>query len=113
MAGREASHRKKISRAIARSMLQQLNESDKSIVLDTHNLNLVAEVDMQVNLMSEEHGIVKIDSAMEILPDHDLLLRTNLIHEHRHIHSGQSHQHRHGHVRCIATAPDRNALMQH
>lgn len=79
-------------------LLLQLSESGKTIVLATHDLNLVADLDMQVALMSEDHGIVKVGSAVEILTDHDLLLSTNLIHEHKHIHGGHSHQHRHIHV---------------
>lgn len=79
-------------------LLLQLNEAGKTIVLATHDLNLVADLDMQVALMSEEHGIVKVGNAVEILSDFDLLLSTNLIHEHKHIHGGHSHQHRHVHV---------------
>ena len=79
-------------------LLVSLSEAGKTIVLATHDLNLVADLDMRVALMSEEHYIEKIGSADEILSDIDLLLRTNLIHEHRHIHGSRSHQHRHDHV---------------
>lgn len=79
-------------------LLVSLNEAGKTIILATHDLNLVADLDMQVALMSEEHRVEKVGSALEILTDDELLLRTNLIHEHRHIHGGHSHQHRHVHV---------------
>lgn len=79
-------------------LLVSLNEAGKTIVLATHDLNLVADLDMRVALMSEDHRIEKIGSAAEILGDEELLLRTNLIHEHRHIHGSHSHQHRHVHV---------------
>lgn len=79
-------------------LLVSLNEAGKTIVLATHDLNLVADLDMQVALMSEDHRIEKIGRGVDILGDDDLLLRTNLIHEHRHIHGGSSHQHRHVHV---------------
>ncbi|SNB44809.1 energy-coupling factor ABC transporter ATP-binding protein [Geobacter sp. DSM 9736] len=79
-------------------LLVSLNEAGKTIILATHDLNLVADLDMHVALMSEDHRIEKIGAASEILSDEDLLLRTNLIHEHRHIHGGRSHHHRHVHV---------------
>lgn len=79
-------------------LLVSLSEAGKTIVLATHDLNLVADLDMRVALMSEQHVIEKIGSAGDILSDEDLLLRTNLIHEHRHIHGSRSHEHRHTHV---------------
>lgn len=79
-------------------LLVSLNEAGKTIILATHDLNLVADLDMQVALMSEDHRIEKVGRGIDILADEDLLLRTNLIHEHRHIHGDQSHQHRHVHV---------------
>lgn len=79
-------------------LLVSLSEAGKTIVLATHDLNLVADLDMRVALMSENHAIEKVGSALEILGDEELLMRTNLIHEHRHIHGGHSHQHRHVHV---------------
>lgn len=79
-------------------LLVSLSEAGKTIVLATHDLNLVADLDMRVALMSENHTLEKVGSALEILGDEELLMRTNLIHEHRHIHGGHSHQHRHVHV---------------
>ncbi len=79
-------------------LLVSLSEAGKTIVLATHDLNLVADLDMRVALMSENHAIEKVGSALEILGDEEMLMRTNLIHEHRHIHGGHSHQHRHVHV---------------
>lgn len=79
-------------------LLVSLNEAGKTIVLATHDLNLVADLDMRVALMSENHSIEKVGAAADILSNDELLLRTNLIHEHRHIHGNRSHQHRHAHV---------------
>jgi cobalt/nickel transport system ATP-binding protein len=78
-------------------LLLSLNEAGKTIVLATHDLNLVADLDMRVALMSEEHRVEKTGSALDILSDEELLLRTNLIHEHRHVHGSQVHRHRHTH----------------
>jgi cobalt/nickel transport system ATP-binding protein len=94
-------------------LLVSLNESGKTIILATHDLNLVTDLDMKVALMSEEHHIEKVGSAVEIISDDDLLLRTNLIHEHRHIHGSRSHQHRHAHVAIhrhdTSAVPEENA----
>lgn len=78
-------------------LLVSLSEAGKTIVLATHDLSLVADLDMRVALMSEQHRIEKIGCADDILSDEELLLRTNLIHEHRHIHGSHSHEHRHAH----------------
>lgn len=79
-------------------LLVSLNEAGKTIVLATHDLNLVADLDMRVALMSENNCVEQVGAAAEILSNDELLLRTNLIHEHRHIHGNRSHQHRHAHV---------------
>jgi cobalt/nickel transport system ATP-binding protein len=87
-------------------LLVSLNEAGKTIILATHDLNLVADLDMKVALMSEDHCIEKVGSAEEILGDDEILLRTNLIHEHRHIHGSRSHQHRKSHVAIHRHDPD-------
>jgi cobalt/nickel transport system ATP-binding protein len=74
-----------------------LSESGKTIVLATHDLGLVAELGARVVVLSENHRIVKIGSADEILGDQDLLLRVNLIHEHVHLHGKTKHTHLHSH----------------
>jgi cobalt/nickel transport system ATP-binding protein len=74
-----------------------LSESGKTIVLATHDLGLVAELGARVVVLSEDHQIVKIGSADEILGDQDLLLRVNLIHEHAHLHGKTKHTHLHSH----------------
>lgn len=79
-------------------LMVSLNEAGKTIILATHDLNLVADLDMHVALMSEDHCIETIGAAADILTNEELLIRTNLIHEHRHIHGSRSHQHLHAHV---------------
>jgi len=58
---------------------------------------MVADMEMNVALLSAEHRVEKIGSAPEILTDEELLIRTNLIHEHLHRHGGEAHRHRHAH----------------
>jgi len=78
-------------------LLLALNESGKTVVITTHDLSLVAELETEVALLSEEHKIEKVGTCRDILKDEDLLLRVNLIHEHLHIHGNKKHRHRHSH----------------
>lgn len=78
-------------------LLLALNEAGKTVIIATHDLSLVAEMEMEVALLSEEHGVEKVANCDEILSDAELLLRTNLIHEHRHRHGSQVHRHSHAH----------------
>jgi cobalt/nickel transport system ATP-binding protein len=75
-----------------------LNDAGKTIVIASHDLSLVGDLDMRVALLSEAHQVEKVGTASEILEDTDLLLQANLIHEHRHYHGPQSHRHSHSHV---------------
>lgn len=78
-------------------LILALNEAGKTIVISTHDLTLVDELQSRVAVLSEEHRIEKIGSAEEILGDEDLLLRVNLIHEHTHYHGHTAHKHIHSH----------------
>jgi len=78
-------------------LLLTLNEAGKTIIIATHDLNLVADMDMTVALLSEGHMVEKTGTSNEILADEELLIRTNLIHEHLHRHGGNLHRHRHAH----------------
>ena len=78
-------------------LMLSLSEAGKTLILATHDLSLVAELETKVALLSEEHSVEKIGGADEILNDDDLLLKANLIHEHIHFHGKQAHKHRHSH----------------
>jgi cobalt/nickel transport system ATP-binding protein len=78
-------------------LMLALSDAGKTLVMATHDLSLVDELQMQVALLSEEHRMVKIASSNEILKDEDLLLHANLIHEHVHHHGQAIHKHRHSH----------------
>lgn len=74
-----------------------LNEAGKTLVIATHDLSLVDELQATVGVLSEQHRLEKTGSAAEILSDEDLLLRVNLIHEHVHRHGDRTHRHIHSH----------------
>ena len=78
-------------------LLLALSEAGKTIVIATHDLSLVDELQAEVALLSEEHTIVKRGSSDEILKDEELLLKANLIHEHTHYHGEEAHKHLHSH----------------
>lgn len=74
-----------------------LNDAGKTLVVATHDLSLVDELQARVAVISEEHRIEKTGGVHEILGDQDLLLRVNLIHEHIHRHGEITHKHIHSH----------------
>lgn len=78
-------------------LLLSLNEAGKTIIIASHDLSLVADMEMSVALLSESHRVEKTGTSAEILADEEMLIRTNLIHEHLHRHGGSLHRHRHSH----------------
>lgn len=78
-------------------LMLALNEAGKTLIIATHDLSLVDELQATVGVLSEEHRIEKTGSAMDILNDEELLLRVNLIHEHIHRHGDTAHRHIHSH----------------
>jgi cobalt/nickel transport system ATP-binding protein len=78
-------------------LILSLSEAGKTVVIASHDLSLVDDLEMRVVLLSEAHRVERIGPSAEILADTNLLLRANLIHEHRHFHGTEEHRHRHGH----------------
>jgi cobalt/nickel transport system ATP-binding protein len=78
-------------------LIFSLSESGKTIVIATHDLELVDHLQPRIAVLSEEHRIEKTGSADEILRDEELLVKVNLIHEHKHRHGKRVHSHLHSH----------------
>ena len=78
-------------------LILALNEMNKTLVIATHDLSLVDELQATVAVLSEEHHIEKMGGVDEILKDEALLLKVNLIHEHIHRHGDVVHKHIHSH----------------
>ena len=78
-------------------LILALHEAGKTIVIATHDLSLVDELHCRVAVLSEDHSIEKAGTADEILRDEALLLKVNLVHEHRHYHGQEVHRHIHSH----------------
>lgn len=78
-------------------LMLALNDAGKTLVVATHDLSLVGELQARIAVLSEEHHVEKIGEVNEILGDQDLLLRVNLVHEHIHRHGAMAHRHIHSH----------------
>jgi len=78
------------------NLIEELGRSGTTLVSATHELEIVPIIADRVVVLGEEHSILADGSPSEILDDHDLLIRANLIHEHLHMHGGVRHSHPHG-----------------
>lgn len=79
-------------------LLVELSEAGKTIVHATHDLDTLAVLADRCVVIGEDHTVVATGTPAEILADRELLLATNLVHEHRHRHAGASpveHSHEH------------------
>ena len=63
-------------------LIGQLRKAGKTIVATTHELSLAAKIATRLLVLSEEHVIMADGTPHEILRDHELLHRANILHEH-------------------------------
>lgn len=81
-------------------LIVELGEAGRTIVHATHDLALLPALADRCVVIGEDHRVVADTSPAEVLADHDLLLATNLVHEHRHRHlgpAGEVTEHSHPH----------------
>lgn len=77
--------------------LKKLHHAGKTIVIATHDLDIVDDIADTVVIFNEKHRIEKIGPAKETLKNTEMLLQVNLIHEHYHRHGDEIHSHIHAH----------------
>jgi cobalt/nickel transport system ATP-binding protein len=77
------------------NLIRKLGDAGKTIVTTTHELEIVPIIADRVVVLGEERKVLADGGTAEILDDHDLLVRANLIHEHLHEHAGIRHSHVH------------------
>jgi cobalt/nickel transport system ATP-binding protein len=81
-------------------LIAELNHAGKTIVMATHDLDILDVVADRCLVFSEDHRIVAEAPPDELLPDRELLLSANLIHDHSHVHrlgkAAEEHVHAHG-----------------
>ncbi len=76
-------------------LLIELRKTGKTIIIATHDLDIVEEVSERAIVFSEDHRIVANGETHAILNDTELLMKVNLIHEHYHRHKEILHKHSH------------------
>jgi cobalt/nickel transport system ATP-binding protein len=76
-------------------LIRGLSAAGRTLIVATHELDIVPLIADRVVVLSEEGRVVADGDAVAILADTDLLVRANLIHEHVHRHGTVSHSHRH------------------
>jgi cobalt/nickel transport system ATP-binding protein len=74
-------------------LIRQLGQAGKTIIISTHNLEIVEEVADRALVFSEGHHLVASGSCKDILGNIDLLIQSNLVDEEFHL-----HPHEHSHV---------------
>ncbi len=77
-------------------LIQEWKSASKTIVTATHQLEIVEDIAGRVVVL-EEGKVAASGAPGEILSNHELLLRANLIHAHRHSHGTYEHSHPHLH----------------
>ncbi|HKD86642.1 MAG TPA: ABC transporter ATP-binding protein [Terriglobales bacterium] len=77
-------------------LIQGWNGSSKTVISATHQLEIVEDIADRVFVL-EEGRVAASGIPSEILSNHELLLRANLVHAHRHSHGNVVHSHPHIH----------------
>lgn len=79
--------------------LHELRRAGKTIIIATHQLELVPDLADRVIVLGERHQLLAEGSPQEILENQELLLAANLIGpgQHVHIHGEDGHVHVHRH----------------
>jgi len=73
-------------------LIQEWKGSSKTVIAATHQLEIVEDIADRI-LVLEEGKLGSVGTPPEILSNHELLLRANLVHAHRHTHGTVIHSH--------------------
>ena len=80
-------------------LILELNRAGKTIVMATHDLDILETVADRCLVFSEDHRLVAEGAPADLLRDRGLLLDVNLIHGHSHVHrlgnTEEAHEHEH------------------
>jgi len=78
-------------------LLQELGRAGKTVITATHDLEIIDHISNRSIVMGEDHRIKMDRDSKSILSDYELLLSSNLVHEHTHLHGKLVHEHIHAH----------------
>jgi cobalt/nickel transport system ATP-binding protein len=77
-------------------LIQQWKGSSRTVITATHQLEIVEDIADRIVVL-EDGRLAAQGTPGEVLGDHELLLRANLVHAHQHSHGGVVHSHSHIH----------------
>ena len=78
-------------------LLSELSHAGKTIITATHDLEIMELISKRSIVMGEDHMIKLDDTPKRVLSNYELLMESNLVHEHMHIHGKLVHEHLHDH----------------
>lgn len=78
--------------------INKLNKAGKTLIISTHNLELVHEISNRAILFDENHTIIADRKTEELLEDIELLKEVNLVDQYYHYHGSREHRHFHDHM---------------
>ena len=78
-------------------LLAQLHVAGRTIVVATHQLELLDRLADRAVVIGEDHRLAADGPLAAVLADRELLVRVNLVHEHAHSHGALRHTHPHSH----------------
>lgn len=78
-------------------LLQELGSFGKTIITATHDMEIIDQISKRAIVVGEDHRIKMDGKAKDVLSNYDLLLASNLVHEHMHLHGKLVHEHQHSH----------------
>ena len=81
-------------------LLQELGGAGKTVITATHDLEIIDQISRRAIVMGEDHRVKTDGKAEAVLSDYELLLSSNLVHEHTHLHGKLVHEHLHVHGRA-------------
>lgn len=78
-------------------LLRELSDAGKTVITATHDLEIIEMISKRSIVMGEDHRIKLDDMPRDVLSNYELLMESNLVHEHMHIHGKTVHEHLHDH----------------
>jgi cobalt/nickel transport system ATP-binding protein len=73
-------------------LIGELRKAGKTLVTTTHELSVVEKISSRVLVLNEDHTMAADTTPVKVISDHELLHRTNILHEHMHEHSWKSNE---------------------